>query len=100
MDFEGIGPRLGLDRAWARELLCAVIALGVGFGLMPTLIFTLGSMTLGRYEGAAASKLYSSVFAGLATGGVAAWVVVLGPYGLYLLFRLLQIAWRAGSRPG
>jgi hypothetical protein len=100
MVFEGITPRLGLNRAWARELVWAVIALGLGFGLMPLLIFAAGSMTLGRYEGAAASKLYSSVFAGLSTGSAASWVVVLGPYGLYLLFKVLLNAWRAGSRPG
>jgi hypothetical protein len=42
--------------------------------------------------------LYSSIFTGVGAGSSAAWVVILGPYGLYLLFKLLRVWWRAGAQ--
>ena len=41
-----------------------------------------------------------SLFAGLGQGSIASWVVVLGPYGLYLLFKGLRAWWRAERAPG
>jgi hypothetical protein len=62
---------------------------------MPILIFYAGVTTLGRYEGASLHSLYGSLFTGLQEGSIASWVVFLGPYALYLLFRALRIWWRA-----
>ena len=89
----------GLNGGWAREAGLSGLALGVGFGLMPLLIFLAGSLTLGKYENAGAARLYTSIYRGLTAGSVASWVIVLGPYGLLLLFRGLRLGWRAGSRP-
>jgi hypothetical protein len=65
---------------------------------MPLLIFYAGVMTLGRYEGASLGHLYRSLFTGLAQGSIASWVVLLGPYGMYLLFKGLRAWWRASAR--
>lgn len=89
--------QLGLGSLWAQEIAIAVVALGVGFGLMPLLIFLAGSVSLGRYEGASATAIYVSLFQGFKTGSSAAWIVLLGPYGLYLLFRALRLWWRASA---
>jgi len=86
---------------WWRELALALLALLFGCALMPLLIFQAGSSALGRYEGASATRIYQSVYAGLENGSPSAWIVLLGPYGLYLLFRLLAAWWRLGNRqPG
>jgi hypothetical protein len=85
------------ERPWAAELGAAVVCLALGVALMPVAIFYTGAATLGRYEGASLGHLYSSIFAGIGAGSSAAWVVVLGPYGLYLLFKLLHAWWRAGA---
>ncbi len=46
-----------------------------------------------------ASGIFTHVFySGLRQASIASWVVVLGPYGLYLLFRGLRAWWRA-ERP-
>ncbi|HLW22859.1 MAG TPA: hypothetical protein VKT22_00700 [Steroidobacteraceae bacterium] len=82
---------------WWRELTLALIALIIGCALMPLLIFLAGSSMLGRYEGASAALIYRSVFSGLANCSPSAWIVFLGPYGLYVLFRLLTAWWRVGS---
>jgi hypothetical protein len=92
--------RLGLTNEWAQEAGMAAITLGLGFGVMPLLIFLTGSSSLGRYEGAAPARIYDTVYQGLRDGSSAAWTVVLGPYGLYLLFKGLRLWWRASARLG
>lgn len=76
----------------------AAAGLLLGLALMPVLIFYAGVATLGRYDGASLARLYASLFAGLREASIASWVVFLGPYGLYLLFRALRAWWRASAR--
>lgn len=89
--------RLGLTNSWSVELVLAALALLIGAGLMPILIFYAGAAALGRYEGASLGHLYHTQFVGLGQASIAAWIVLLGPYGLYLLFKGLRAWWRAGS---
>ena len=90
--------RLAEERPWAAELVVAGIGLLLGVTLMPVLIFYAGVATLGRFDGASLGHLYSSLFSGLQEASIASWVVFLGPYGLYLLFRALRAWWRASAR--
>jgi hypothetical protein len=90
--------RLLSDSPWAAELLAAAIGLVSGVVLMPLLIFYAGVAALGRFDGASLGHLYSSLFEGLREASVASWIVFLGPYGLYLLFRALRAWWRASAR--
>jgi hypothetical protein len=86
------------DSPWAVELVAAGVGLLLGVTLLPVLIFYAGVAVLGRFEGAGLGHLYSSLFAGLTQASIASWVVFLGPYGLYLLFRALRAWWRASAR--
>jgi hypothetical protein len=79
------------------ELGLAALGLLIGVVIMPVLIFYAGVATLGRYEGASLWHLYRSLFVGLGQPSIASWVVLLGPYGLYLLFKGLRAWWRAGT---
>ena len=90
--------RLGLTSAWSVEAAAAVLALLGGIAVMPLLIFYAGVGSLGRYEGASLGHLYNDFFSGLRQASMASWVVALGPYGLYLLFRGLRTWWRASAR--
>ena len=90
--------QLAEERPWAAELLVAGIGLLAGVTLMPVLIFYAGVAALGRFDGASLGRLYSSLFEGLREASIASWVVFLGPYGLYLLFRALRAWWRASAR--
>jgi hypothetical protein len=83
---------------WALELAIAAVGLLLGLALMPVLIFYSGVATLGRYEGANLGALYASLFQGLEEASIASWVVFLGPYGLYLLFKTLRGWWRLSAR--
>jgi hypothetical protein len=89
--------RAGFTSPWSVELALAALGLLIGVGIMPMLIFYAGAAMLGRYEGASLGHLYHSLFAGLGVASIASWVVLLGPYGLYLLFRGLRAWWRAGA---
>jgi hypothetical protein len=89
--------RLAEDSPWSAELVVAGVGLLLGIALMPVLIFYAGVATLGRFEGGTLGHLYSSLFAGLRDASIASWVVLLGPYGLYLLFRALRGWWRASA---
>jgi hypothetical protein len=85
---------MGLTSPWAMELAIAALGLLVGLGLMPVLIFYAGASALGRYEGASVLHLYRSLYLGLGQGSIASWVVLLGPYGLYLLSKGLRAWWQ------
>jgi hypothetical protein len=98
MRFSQIYRRLGLSLGWSRELWLTGITLAVGFGLMPLFVYFAGSMLLGRYEGASLGRTFQSVYAGLEAGSAASWIVLLGPYGLYLIFRCLRFLWRASAK--
>jgi hypothetical protein len=89
--------RLGMTSPWSMELGLAALGLLIGVGLMPVLIFYAGVATLGRYEGASLGHLYRSLFLGLGQASVASWTVLLGPYGLYLLYKGLRTWWRASA---
>lgn len=89
---------MGMTSQWSVELMLAALGLSIGVGLMPILIFYAGVSALGRYEGAGLGHLYRSLFAGIGQGSIASWVVLLGPYGMYLLFKGLRAWWRASAR--
>jgi hypothetical protein len=92
--------RFGLHSPWSVELGLAVIGLLLGVALMPVLIFYAGAASVGRYDGASLGRLYHSLFQGLGEGSAASWIVLLGPYGLYLLFKALRAWWRASAHFG
>jgi hypothetical protein len=98
MRFSQYYQRLGLSGGWSRELWLTAIALAGGFGLMPVLIYLLGASLLGRYEGGSLRRIFENIYAGMQSGSVASWIVLLGPYGLYLIFRALRLLWRASAR--
>lgn len=89
--------RVGLASRWFQELVLAALALVLGFAVMPVLIYYVGIATLGPYEGASLPRMYDSLYQGLVAGSPASWIVVLGPYGLYLLFKILRRWWRTGT---
>jgi hypothetical protein len=92
-----IPQNLGIGGSWPMELGLAALGLLIGAGVLPVLIFYSGALTLGRYEGASLGRLYHSLFVGLGQASIASWVVLLGPYGLYLLFKGLRAWWRASA---
>jgi hypothetical protein len=98
MRFSQLFGRLRRSQGWPREVVLTGLALAFGFALLPVLIFYAGSSLLGRYEGASIGRMFQSLYRGLQTGSSASWIVLLGPYGLYLVFKGLRLWWRASAK--
>ena len=76
-----------------------LFALALGFGRHAAAhILRPGAASLGRYEGASRGHLRKPVTGASRRARCAAWIVLFGPYGLYLIFRGLALWWRAGTR--
>lgn len=90
---------LGRSSGWRRQLWIALLLLAAGALLLPVLIFLCGITFLGPLDGGGLGRTFATVFSGLVDGSPSSWIVVAGPYGLFLLLRLLRLSWRlAGAR--
>jgi hypothetical protein len=98
MRFSQIFDSFRQSRGWSREIWLTALALFAGFALMPIIIFFTGSFLLGRYEGASLGRTFGSIYGGLQAGSAASWIVLLGPYALYLIFKGLRAWWRASAK--
>ena len=72
-----------------RELMILVILLAFGLFVVPLLIWAVGSGMLGPYTNGSAFALLVDFFAGLRTGSLVYWSVVVGPYVFVMLLRLV-----------
>jgi hypothetical protein len=81
--------------ALKKNLLPVAIGLLAGAVAFPALIYGVGVAVLGPYDGGNLAGTYKIVLGGLAHGSIASWIVVLGPYLLWHLARLLRYWWRA-----
>jgi hypothetical protein len=79
----------GLDPA-RRELAIAAGCLLLGATLMPLAVWVAGSASLGPYVNGGLGALFADYFRGLASGSLAAWIVLAGPYLLVALLRLTR----------
>jgi hypothetical protein len=92
--------RNGAVGGFAREIVFAALGLAIGGLVLPPLIYACGSALLGAYEGGSVAHTYGAVWVGATEGSVAAWSVIIGPYVLLLVFRMLQLWWRATPLTG
>ena len=84
---------------WKREALAALALVGFGLGVLPGLVYLVGQEILGDYEGTdGLATLYGAIVSSLLRGQLFAWILVLSPYVVILLFRLLVAVRR--TRPG
>lgn len=84
-----------LSPFWRRELRFLALLLGFGLLVMPFLIYLAGVLTLGPYEGGLLSFL-GSLLGAFFTATPTAWLLVLGPYLLFMAVRVLTRPLRRG----
>lgn len=72
-----------------RELWLLGAGLVVGLILMPALVYVVGMLTLGPYAGGGAGSFLADHYRGLFHGWIPGWGIVVGPYLLVQLLRLL-----------
>ena len=76
---------------WRRELTIAAAAFAVGFFVLPLAIYWLGQRMLGNYApGAGVLDLADQIWSDFLQLAPAAWLLVLSPYLLLQLARLLR----------
>ena len=73
-----------------RELLTLALCLALGLTVMPLLIWIAGKAELGPYGNGGLGALLGDYYSALATGSLAFWLVVLGPYAAVWLLRGLR----------
>ena len=79
------------------EGLLALALLGLGLFLLPMLIYLTGTALLGSYGGGEhLGSFYGDFFRDLGEGSPRAWALVLGPYLLVQLGRLVLVDFRSG----
>jgi len=81
---------------WKREVVIAVALFGGGFLLLPPAVYWVGKEVVGEYRAdggmlALADQIWADFFA----LEPAAWVLVLTPFLLVQLIRLIRRTWRA-----
>lgn len=84
------------------ELIFGSVWLGLGFFILPALIFWVGLALLGPYgegQGAGMGTFYGNFFGDLAEGEVRAWALALGPLVLVSVIRLIFIGTRPKPEP-
>ncbi len=81
-----------------REIIIAAVLFAFGFFVLPLAIYWVGRELIGNYStdaSAGALAFAESIWADLLRFRLAAWVLVLAPYGLVQLLRLTRRLWRA-----
>ena len=86
--------RIRRTRGTQRELLTLALALAVGLGVMPLLIWLVGSTQLGPYANGGLGHMLADYYVALARGSLPHWLVALGPYAAVWLWRALRFWFR------
>jgi hypothetical protein len=82
-----------LSPFWRREIALFALLFGFGLLVMPFLIYLAGVMTLGPYEGGLLAFL-GSLMGAVFTAKPTAWLLVIGPYLMFSIIRLLTRPFR------
>ncbi len=82
-----------------REAMLFTILLAVGIILLPVAIFLVGEVVFGDYGGDGFGQFLESIFTRLFDGDRFAWFLILSPYIVVQLLRVLGLAWRATAAP-
>lgn len=84
---------------WKSEFLLDFGLLLFGAFALPYVVYLVGQQIVGEYEGEnGVETLYGDIFDALAAGSAATWLLVLSPFLLVLLVRLLIALLRRGKR--
>ncbi|MGH7122834.1 MAG: hypothetical protein ACREFI_00580 [Stellaceae bacterium] len=78
-----------------REIAIATALFAAGLLLLPPAIYWVGRQLVGDYAGGGLLALADQIWSDLLQLEPAAWVLVLSPYVLLQLVRLIRRTWRA-----
>jgi hypothetical protein len=80
---------------WKRELTIAAVLFAFGFFVLPLAIYWIGGQFIGQYEpGSGALTLADRFWSDLLRLNPLAWLLVLSPYLVVQLARIVRRTWR------
>lgn len=71
-----------------RELTIAALLLGFGAGVLPALIYLVGTVVIGPYEGEGLVALYAAILTGALNLEPVPWLLIASPLIVVQLFRI------------
>jgi len=87
---------MSLSAGLKRELILAVVLLGIGLILLPVAVYWVGQQVVGEYESPAGFfGLLGHIWGDFLSLDFGAWLLVLSPY---LAIQLLRIAYKLSRR--
>ncbi len=81
-----------------KELLLLSLLLFFGLVLMPIAIYVVGDAVFGEYGGYGYRDFFGTLSGKLRHGDRVAWFLVLSPYLVWQVFRLMAFAWRHAGK--
>ena len=81
-------------RVFRKELLLLSVLLFFGLVLMPIAIYVVGDAVFGEYGGHGYGDFFKTLSGKLRRGDDVAWFLVLSPYLVWQVLRLMAFAWR------
>lgn len=81
-----------------KELLLLSLLLFFGLVLMPIAIYVVGDAIFGEYGGHGYGAFFKTLSGKLRSGDGVAWFLVLSPYLVWQVFRLMVFAWRRSGK--
>lgn len=81
-----------------KELLLLSVLLFFGLVLMPIAIYVVGDAIFGDYGGHGYGDFFKTLSGKLRGGDGVAWFLVLSPYLVWQVFRLMAFAWRLAGK--
>ncbi len=89
------------DKDFRRSLVREPVVIGTlvlsGVLLLPVVVYFVGKLVFGDYEGGGYGDFFSALIGRLQGGETSAWFLVLSPLLLVLLLRGLWWGWRASA---
>ena len=77
-----------------REVLLFLVLLAMGVAIVPPAIFFVGDLVFGAYGGDGLGSFFGELLGKLGRGDGFAWLLVLSPYIITQLIRLMALGWR------
>ncbi len=77
-----------------REILLFLVLLVIGVAIVPPAIFFVGDLVFGAYGGDGLGSFFGELLGKLGRGDGFAWLLVLSPYIVTQLLRLMAMGWR------
>ena len=81
-------------RILTKELALLAILLFVGLALLPIAIWFVGKAVFGAYGGAGYMDFFGTLSSKIRSGDAVAWFLVLSPYLVWQIMRLMALGWR------